>query len=137
MKMLDQAPTPHTVDTSGCEPEIAPEQEKRSGPVARYDERHNVLWIGSMPVPFRIGENRNGELIELLSVVIRQLRGLEANEPCPLRRSEHELLASLLDLDDPELRFDLRRFLGITRREAGDTVMHLRRVLAEDEIRLD
>lgn len=122
---------------SADQPEIAPELDKRTGAVARYDERHNVLWIGSMPVPFRIGENRNHELLDLLSAVIRQLRGLEEHEPCPLRRSEHELLAGLLDLDDPELRFDLRRLLGLSRRQAGDTVMQLRRVLADDEIRLN
>ena len=138
MNMIDHASasTDTELRPSG-EPEIAPELDQRTGPVARYDERHSVLWIGSMPVPFRIGENRNHELLELLSLAIRQLRGLEENEPCPLRRSEHELLANLLDLDDPGLRLDLRRLLGLTRREAGDTVMQLRRVLADDEIRLD
>lgn len=130
--MIDQ-----TTTTQDAEPEIAPELDQRTGPLARYDERHSVLWIGSMPIPFRIGENRNGELIELLSVAIRQLRGLRDDEPCPLRRSEHQLLANLLDLDEPDLRRDFRRYLGLTRRQAGDTVMQLRRVLSDDAIRLD
>ncbi len=145
--MIDQATTSHSTDTdqasvdlanaNDLQVEVAPEVDQRSGPVARYDERHGVLWIGSMPVPFRAGESRNGELLDLLSMAIRQLRGLEEHEPCPLRRSESELLASLLDLDDSELRLDLRRFLGLTRRQAGDTVMELRRVLSDDAIRLD
>ena len=145
--MIDQETTPHSTDSGQLsvdlpkvhdpEIEIAAELDQRSGPIARYDERHSVLWIGSMPVPFRVGENRNGELLDLLGLAIRQLRGLEENEPCPLRRSEHELLADLLDLDDPELRLDLRRFIGLTRRQAGDTVMELRRVLSDDAIRLD
>lgn len=131
--MIDQG----TTRASDTEPEISPELDQRSGPLARYDDRHQVLWIGSMPIPFRVGENPNSELLDLLSMAIRQLRSLEEHEPCPLRRSEHQLLAELLDLDDPELRLDLRRFLGLTRRQAGDTVMQLRRVLADDAIRLD
>lgn len=119
------------------EPEIAPELDKRTGPVARYDDRHSVLWVGSMPVPFRVGEGRNNELLELLSMAIRQLRGLDERAPCPIRRSEHRLLADLLDLDDPELRADMRRTLGLTRRQAGDTVTMLRRVLDQDAISLD
>lgn len=118
------------------EPEIAPEQDKRSGEVARYDARHKVLWLGSMPVPFRVGENRNGELLDLLSMAIRQLRSLEPSDPCPLRRSEHQLLAQLLDLDDIDLRSDLRRSLGLSRRQAGDTVSLLRQVRANDAISL-
>lgn len=117
--------------------EVPPELDQRTGPVARYDERHNVLWIGSMPIPFRVGESRNGELIELLGASIRQLRGLDDQAPCPLRRSEYRLLAELLDLSDPELRHDLRRHLGITRRQAGDTVTELRRVLDDQQIHLD
>lgn len=119
------------------EPEIAPELDKRSGELARYDARHKVLWLGSMPVPFRVGENRNGELLDLLSVAIRQLRSLGPSEPCPLRRSEHRLLAQLLDLDDVELRSDLRRSLCLSRRQAGDTVSLLRRVRADEAISLD
>lgn len=121
----------------GPDVEFPPAMDQRSGPVARFDDRHSVLWIGSMPIPFRVGESRNGELLDLLSVAIRQLRGLEEGEPCPLRRSEFELLAGLLDLDDPELRLDLRRCLGINRRQAGDTVMALRRLVSDNEIRLD
>lgn len=117
--------------------EVPPELDQRTGPVARFDDRHNVLWIGSMPIPFRVGESRNGELLDLLSMTIRQLRGLEEGDPCPLRRSEFQLLSELLDLDDPELRLDLRRHLNITRRQAGDTVMALRRIVSDDEIRLD
>lgn len=119
------------------EPEIAPELDKRTGAVARYDTRHSVLWIGSMPVPFRVGEGRNNELLDLLGMAIRQLRGLDEHAPCPLRRSEHQLLSELLDLDDPELRSDMRRTLGLSRRQAGDTVTLLRRVLDEDAISLD
>lgn len=129
-------PNAATVVVQGDEPEIAPELDQRQGPLARYDERHKVLWIGSMPVPFRIGENRNAELLDLLSMAIRQLRGLEPSDPCLLRRSEHKLLAGLLDLDDAELRFDLRRYLGLSRRQAGDTVAQLRRVLSDDAARL-
>lgn len=132
--MIDQAPKP--APPVAEPPQVVPELDQRTGPVARYDERHSVLWIGSMPVPFRVGENRNGELLDLLGMAIRQLRGLEEADPCPLRRTEHELLGSLLDLDDPELRFDLRRHLGLTRREAGDTVTRLRRVLRDDAIKL-
>lgn len=143
--MIDQSSTTRSADGVSVElptghesePEIIPKNDQRFGPVARYDEAHKVLWIGSMPVPFRRGENRNGQLLELVSAAIRQLRGLGDAEACPLRRSEHELLADLLDLDHEELRGDLRRALQISRRQAGDTVMELRRVLSDDAIRLD
>lgn len=117
-------------------PEISPELDQRRGPIAHYDERHCVLWMGSMPIPFRRGVNANEELIELLGAAIRGLRGLEPTDPCPLRKSEHQLLADLLDLDAPDLRTDLRRHLGLTKRQAGDTLMQLRRVRAKDEILL-
>jgi len=132
--MIDQASFP---GATSPESEIPFEADQRTGPVARYDERHSVLWIGSVPVPFRVGDSRNQELLEMLGMAIRQLRGLEEGDACPLRRSEHELLAGLLDFDAPELRADLRRLLGLTRRQAGDTVMQLRRVRAEDEIRIN
>ena len=119
------------------EPEVPPELDQRSGPVARYDERHSVLWIGAMPIPFRLGESRNSELLELLAATIRHLRGLDEGEPCPLRRSELRLLARLLDLADPDLRPHMRRHLGNSRREAGDPVAALRRVLSDREIGLD
>ena len=111
--------------------------DQRSGPVARFDERHNVLWIGGTPLPFRPGTRRNGELVELLGLAIRELRGLGADDPCPLRRSEFDVLARLLDLDDPELRGLLRRHLSLSRRQAGDTVAQLRRTLAQHEVLAD
>jgi len=109
--------------------EVVPVPDLRSGPVARFDPIHNVLWIGGTPLPFRPGVNRNGELLDLLGVVIRNLRGLDESDPCPLRRSEYDVLAGLLDLDDPELRALFRTHLGLSRREAGDTVMRIRRTL--------
>lgn len=108
--------------------------DRRAGPVARFDQRHNVLWLGSTPLPFRPGIDRNGELIQLVGAVIRGLRGLEEHEPCPLRRSESRVLAGLLDLDDPDLRRLLRHHLGLTKREAGDTVNRFRRSLAEQAV---
>ena len=90
-----------------------------------------------MPIPFRVGESRNSELLDLLGATIRQQRGLSERAPCPLRRTEYKLLAGLLDLSDPELRFDLRRHLGISRRQAGDTVAELRRVLDVQHIHLE
>ena len=103
--------------------------DNRVGPVARFDETHNVLWIGETPLPFRPGTGRDVELIELLGVSIRVLRGLEPDEPCLLRRSEFRVMAELLDLDDPDLRSNLRTHLGLSRRQAGDTAMQLRRAV--------
>ena len=124
--MIDQA--------QDLDPEVVPVPDLRTGPVARFDEEHNVLWIGGTPLPFRPGTNRNSELIELLGIVIRNLRGLAEFDPCPLRRSEYNVLAGLLDLEDPELRTLLRTHLALNRREAGDTVMRLRRTLEEHAV---
>jgi len=117
--------------------ESTPVPDLRTGPVARYDEEHQVLWVGGTPLPFRPGTNRNGELIEMLGIVIRNLRGLDPAEPCPLRRSEDDVLAGLLDLDDPELRTLLRSHLALSRREAGDTVTRLRRTLDRHAVLAD
>lgn len=111
-----------------------PTPDGRTGPIARFDRDHNVLWIGGTPVPFRPGVDRNGELIELVGVVVRGLRGLSETDPCRLRRSEYHVLAGLLDLDDPDLRRALRLHLGLSRREAGDTVTQLRRALVEQAV---
>ncbi len=115
--------------------------DNRIGPVARYDDVHEVLWIAEMPIPFRRGDNtsagNNSKLLQLLGMTIRSLRGLSADAPCPLRRAEHQLLAELLDLDEPRLRSDLRSHLGLSRRETGDVVTQLRRVRVDNAIMLD
>jgi hypothetical protein len=123
-----------TIETNGEELEPVPTPDRRTGPIARFDHDHNVLWIGGTPLPFRPGTDRNGELIEVVGTIIRSLRGLRENEPCRLRRSELHVLAGLLDLDDPELRRQMRRHLGLSRREAGDTVNQLRRALVEQAV---
>ena len=110
----------------------APITDKRLGAVARFDEAHNVLWIGDVPLPFRPGTGRDEELIQVLGVTIRGLRGLENDEPCLLRVSEYRVVADLVDLDEPELRSHLRRHLGLSRRQAGDTAMQLRRTVEEN-----
>ncbi len=131
--MIDQQPCVEDqpwVDDSGL-------NDKRVGPVARFDETHNVLWIGDTPLPFRPGTGRDAELIELLGVSIRALRGLESDEPCLLRRSEFSVVAELLDLDDPDLRSHFRTHLGLSRRQAGDTAMQLRRTAAESSVEVE
>lgn len=113
----------------GWEDDAAPTPDQRTGPVARFDPVHNVLWIGATPLPFRPGIDRNGELLEVVGSLIRSLRGLRANDPCRLRRSELPVLAGVLDLDDPDLRRLMRTHLGLSRREVGDTLNLLRRAL--------
>ncbi len=130
--MIDQQPC--VEDTTLSDDEVI--EDNRVGPVARFDETHKVLWIAETPLPFRPGTGRDAELIELLGVSIRVLRGLEPDEPCLLRRSEFSVLAELLDLDDPDLRVHLRTHLGLSRRQAGDTAMQLRRT-AEEKIVVD
>ncbi len=131
--MIDHQPRP---DVEAAD-ETAPEPDRRVGPVARFDEDHNVLWMGDTPLPFRPGTGRDEKLLELLGVTIRALRGLDDAEPCLLRRSEYRVVADLLDLDDPELRRHLRRHLGLTRRQAGDTAMQLRRTVEENIVLAD
>ena len=109
----DQRPTPE-----------GPVVDQRTGPVARVDVVHNILWIGGTP-------------LELLGLTIRSMRGLGENEPCHLRRSDYDVLAQLLDLDDPELRSTIRTHLGLSRRQAGDTVTRLRRTLVDHDVLAD
>lgn len=115
--------------------------DDRVGPVARYDDEHQVLWVADTPIPFRRGGN-NTDLLQLLGSTIRNLRGLSPDEPCVLRRSEYQLLADLLDLDELDLRFDLRTHLGLSRRQAGDVAAELRsvregHVILDEELTLD
>ena len=137
-KRLDEA----VGETTAAPPDERPSEDgpvvdQRIGPVARFDPVHSILWIGGTPLPFRPGTNRNAELIELLGLTIRSLRGLGEDEPCLLRRSEYDVLAQLLDLDDPELRSTIRIHLGLSRRQAGDTVMRLRRTLVDHDVLAD
>lgn len=121
----------------GDDPTSVPTPDQRTGPVARFDPEHNVLWIGGTPLPFRPGIDRNGELLEIVGSLIRGLRGLRANDPCRLRRSELPVLAGVLDLDDPDLRRLMRTHLGLSRREAGDTLTMLRRALVEQAVAVE
>ena len=117
----------------------APGRERRRSAPTRYDEQHQILWLGSTPIPFRPGHHDNGFLVTAVAACIRDLRGVDASDPCPLRRSDLRTLGRLLDLDDPGLRSLLRSELALTRRQAGDTVDELRRarnvsILVDDEL---
>lgn len=68
-----------------------------------YDAAQGVLRIGTLGVRFRIGLDSNDVLLRGFSSAIRRQRQLPPSVPLQLRKVDLPVLASLLDLDDPEL----------------------------------
>lgn len=68
-----------------------------------YDAAQGVLRIGTLGVRFRIGLDSNDVLLRGFSSAIRRQRQLPPSVPLQLRKVDLPVLASLLDLEDPEL----------------------------------
>lgn len=71
-------------------------------PIA-YDAAQGVLRVGTLGVRFRLGLDSNDVLLRGFSSAIRRQRQLPPSVPLQLRRADLPVLASLLDLDEPEL----------------------------------
>lgn len=71
-------------------------------PIA-YDAAQGILRVGTLGVRFRIGLDSNDVLLRGFSSAIRRQRQLPPSVPLQLRKADLTVLASLLDLEDPEL----------------------------------
>ena len=78
-------------------PEYAPRT-----PMA-YDAAQGILRVGMLGVRFRVGLDDNDALLRGFSSAVRRQRQLPPSVPLQLRKADMPVLASLLDLDDPEL----------------------------------
>ncbi len=101
-------------------------QRSESAPPARFDAVHGVVWLAEVPIPVRPGQWSNGQILEAIAGVLRELRGIADDAPCPLRANELSTFAELLDMDDRALRADIRRELALTKKQAGILVRELR-----------
>lgn len=79
----------------------SPDYKPRT-PIA-YDAAQGVLRIGTLGVRFRIGLDSNDVLLRGFSSAVRRQRQLPPSVPLQLRKVDLPVLASLLDLEDPEL----------------------------------
>jgi hypothetical protein len=79
----------------------SPEYDQRA-PIG-YDAAQGVLRIGTLGVRFRMGLDSNDVLLRGFSSGMRRQRQLPPSVPLELRKVDIPVLASLLDLDDPEL----------------------------------
>jgi len=71
-------------------------------PIA-YDAAQGILRVGTLGVRFRLGLDGNDVLLRGFSSAIRRQRQLPPSVPLQLRKADMPVLASLLNLDDPEL----------------------------------
>lgn len=79
----------------------SPDYKPRT-PIA-YDAAQGVLRVGTLGVRFRIGLDSNDVLLRGFSSAVRRQRQLPPSVPLQLRKVDLPVLASLLDLEDPEL----------------------------------
>ena len=105
------------------------EQRREPAPPARFDADHGIVWLADVPIPVRPGQWSNGEILAAIAGVLRELRGIADDAPCPLRANELSTFATLLDMDDRALRADVRRELALTKKQAGVLVRELRTAL--------
>ncbi len=68
-----------------------------------YNAEQGVLRVGTLGVRFRVGIDDNDALLRGFSAAIRRQRRLPPSVPLRLRAADIPVLATLLDLEDPEL----------------------------------
>jgi hypothetical protein len=83
-----------------------------------YDAAQGVLRIGTLGVRFRMGLDSNDVLLRGFSSAIRRQRQLPPSVPLQVRKVDIPLLASLLDLEDPELDDRAQFWFGQTSQTA-------------------
>jgi len=94
----------------------SPEYKPRT-PIG-YDAAQGVLRIGTLGVRFRMGLDSNDVLLRGFSSAIRRQRQLPPSVPLQLRKVDIPVLASLLDLEDPELDERAQFWFGQTSQTA-------------------
>ena len=82
--------------------EEAPTGRVQRTPLA-YDRAQGVLRVGSLGVRFQHGVDDNDVLLRGFSSAVRQQRKTPPSIPLKLRQADLPVLATLLDLDDPDL----------------------------------
>jgi len=83
-----------------------------------YDAAQGVLRIGTLGVRFRMGLDSNDVLLRGFSSATRRQRQLPPSVPLQLRKVDIPVLASLLDLEDPELDERAQFWFGQTSQTA-------------------
>lgn len=82
---------------------VRPSTEHRPRTPIAYDAAQGILRVGTLGVRYRIGIDDNDVLLRGFSSAVRRQRQLPPSVPLQLRKADIPVLATLLDLTDPEL----------------------------------
>ena len=82
---------------------VRPATEHRPRTPIAYDAAQGILRVGTLGVRFRLGIDDNDVLLRGFSSAVRRQRQLPPSVPLQLRKADMPVLATLLDLSDPEL----------------------------------
>ena len=96
-----------------------------------YNAKDGILRIGELGVRFRPGIQSNDELLRGFSAAVRRQRQLPPSGPLHLRSTDIQVLAELLDIDDPQLDERAQFWFGHTpeTRHSFSTCLRLSRNL--------
>lgn len=115
--------------------------EKRPNHVPRtpmaYDAAQGILRVGTLGVRFRVGVDDNDLLLRGFSSAVRRQRQFPPSVPLQLRKADMPVLASLLDLDDPELDQRAQFWFGQTPQTAQSFRTMLRLSRTPDQAAAD
>lgn len=105
-----------------------------------YDPTKGIVRVGKLAIRFRLGVDDNDRLLRGFSSAVRRQRQLPPSVPLQLRSADMPVLATLLDLDDPELDERAQFWFGQTPQTAQSFRTMLRlcrtpeRAAADDQI---
>jgi len=91
-----------------------------------YDAEQGILRVGTLGIRFRVGEDGNDDLLRGFSSAVRRQRKVPPSVPLQLRSADLPVLASLLDLADPELDERAQFWFGQTEQTAQSFALMLR-----------